>query len=72
MDLSSHDKGPTDGENSFSSEEDQSSIERSRAIVRSAMPRRSASPMRRVQIGRTGLRSYYSGSDDGFPSSSKG
>nr|GEX64862.1 hypothetical protein [Tanacetum cinerariifolium] len=44
----------TDSGNSFSSEEDQPSAERSRTIARSAMPRRSASPMRQVQIGRTG------------------
>ncbi|CAA0834497.1 Unknown protein [Striga hermonthica] len=42
---------------SFSSDQDQqTSVERSRALVRSASPRRSASPMRRVQIGRSGVR----------------
>ncbi|KAI7727870.1 hypothetical protein M8C21_005855 [Ambrosia artemisiifolia] len=46
----------TGSENSFSSEEDQPTVERSRPIARSATPRRLASPMRRVQIGRTGPR----------------
>ncbi|KAK8531709.1 hypothetical protein V6N13_131069 [Hibiscus sabdariffa] len=43
-------------ESSDSSDENQISAERSRTLIRSASPRRSASPMRRVQIGRTGLR----------------
>ncbi|KAG6390833.1 hypothetical protein SASPL_148578 [Salvia splendens] len=43
-------------ESSFSSEEEQLSVERSRTLIRSASPRRSASPMRRVQIGRSGSR----------------
>ncbi|KVI04347.1 hypothetical protein Ccrd_017342 [Cynara cardunculus var. scolymus] len=50
-------QGSTDDENSsFSSENDQPSVERSRASTRSATPRRSASPMRRIQIGRSGSR----------------
>ncbi|KAJ9553307.1 hypothetical protein OSB04_017352 [Centaurea solstitialis] len=50
-------QGSTDDENSsFSSEDDQPSVERSRAPTRSATPRRSASPMRRIQIGRSGSR----------------
>ncbi|KAL6980954.1 hypothetical protein U1Q18_022590 [Sarracenia purpurea var. burkii] len=43
-------------ESSFSSEDDQPSVERSRNPIRSALHRRSASPMRRVQIGRSGSR----------------
>jgi hypothetical protein len=43
-------------ESSFSSEDDQPSVERSRTLIRPASPRRSASPMRRVQIGRSGSR----------------
>nr|XP_004503059.1 COP1-interacting protein 7-like [Cicer arietinum] len=41
---------------SDSSDEDQTSAERSRSLVRSVTPRRSASPMRRVQIGKAGTR----------------
>ncbi|KAL0316983.1 UNVERIFIED_CONTAM: hypothetical protein Sangu_2112600 [Sesamum angustifolium] len=43
-------------ESSFSSDEEQPSVERSRTLIRSASPRRSASPMRRIQIGRSGSR----------------
>ncbi|XP_061356662.1 uncharacterized protein LOC133301080 isoform X2 [Gastrolobium bilobum] len=41
---------------SNSSDDDQTSAERSRSLVRSATPKRSASPMRRIQIGRAGPR----------------
>ncbi|KAL2526877.1 serine/arginine repetitive matrix protein 1 [Abeliophyllum distichum] len=49
-------RSSSESEKSFSSDEDQPSVERSRTLIRSASPRRSASPMRRVQIGRSGSR----------------
>ncbi|KAL5974897.1 hypothetical protein ACLOJK_031572 [Asimina triloba] len=47
----------TEGDgSSSSSDEEQSTVERSRPLIRSASPKRSASPMRRIQIGRSGSR----------------
>jgi hypothetical protein len=45
-----------DNDSTYSSEEEQPSVEQSRDLSRSKRPRRSASPMRRIQIGRSGSR----------------
>ncbi|KAJ7959491.1 serine/arginine repetitive matrix protein 2-like isoform X2 [Quillaja saponaria] len=50
-------QSPTESEESgYSSDEGRTFAERSRTLIRFASPRRSASPMRRIQIGKSGLR----------------